>query len=135
MTAELPIIQDGISLLAGRGFLRRFFCRPEISFHLLGCLVIETLANQYFVAADFDQYDSLFRQPGMTSAQRAPGIRRRRVLRNFAICSQTLALLIAFGQRFRVPRPDLPGLCRPRQGETYRTPMGADLSPLGFPAK
>src|SRR6267143_454056 len=103
MTAELLIIQDGNSWLVGRGL----FSRPEISLNPFRRLVVQTFADEYLGTANFNHYNSFFRQPGMSSAQHSPGIGRRRIVRNFAIYPQPLPLLIPLRQRFRVHRGEL----------------------------
>ena len=98
VTAELVIILDGNSWLGGRGI----FFRPEVCFHFLRRIVVQTFGNEYLVAADFNHYHALFGQPGMASAQGSPRIRRRRVLRNFAIGAQALSFLISLRERRRL---------------------------------
>src|SRR5208283_416549 len=114
MTMEMLIIQDGNSWLRRRGLVWRLCQRPEVRLHPLGRLVVQTFGDQYRVAANFYQHDSLFGQPGMASTQRSPGIHRRCVFRNFAIHSEPLPFLIPLRQRFRIHRPELRGLRRTR---------------------
>src|SRR3981081_3435832 len=110
MIAELPIIQDRNSWLAGCGL----FSRPEISLNPLRRLVIQAFADEDLVATDFNHYDSLVRQPGMPSAQRAPGIDRRRIVRKLAIRAQRLPLLVPLCQRLRIHCRELRRLRRAR---------------------
>src|SRR5580700_4571989 len=100
MTAELPIIQDENSGLGGRSL----FFGPEVRFHLLRRRIIQTFADEYLVAADFDHHGSLFGHPRMPPPQGSPGIRGWRVFRNSAVRSQSLPLLVALRQGFRIHR-------------------------------
>src|SRR5208337_791879 len=118
MTAELVIIQDGKSWLRGRGF----FFRPVVCLHPLRRVIIQTFADQYRVAADFNHDGPLLRQPGVPAAQGSPGIHGRRVFRNFAVHSQRLALLIALGQRFRVHGRELRRFRRARPAGNVQHP-------------
>src|ERR1039457_2945574 len=95
MTAELLIIQDRNSWLTGCGVLFVLNFGPEVRLHPLRRRVIQTLADEYLAVADFNQHDSLFRQPSVPSAQSSPGIHRRCIVRNFRIGSKPLPFLLA----------------------------------------
>ena len=71
----------------------------------------------------------------MASAQRPPGVGRRRVVRNLAIPSQPLPPLISLGQRFRVHRRKLGRFRRTRPAGDVQHPYRRRFICLRLPGK